>query len=201
MSTSVLSIPPLLAGLGLQLSASAVYPEAHIPREDLARLVSNATNPVINPQTVISAAPLIARKTLHHLPDEFLAMRFTNDKPAFATSSIQFAASAVRVGTELPNRVVPFPTKLPRKSHKRQGPPKEKPARNLDLLTPAEAAAFLGKAEGTLTNWRSLKKGPPWRKHEGGIFYSRATLVRWSENHEVHPGHERKRPGRKVLGL
>jgi hypothetical protein len=164
----------------------------------LANLVSHATNPTINFQTSISAPPLIASQTLHHHPDEFLAIRFKVDKPAFAMLPIQLVASAVCGSPEHQNRVAPFPTKRTKKSHKRQGPPKEKPPRNPDLLSPAEAAAFLGKAEGTLTNWRSLKKGPPWRKHEGGIFYSRATLLRWSTNREVNPKDERYKKG-KVL--
>jgi hypothetical protein len=199
MSSSVLTVPPLVAGL--ELSASTLCREICLPSEILANLVARATSPAINFQTSVAAQPLIASQTLHHRPDEFLAMQFTVDKPAFAMLPIQLVASAVQVARELQNRVAPFTAKGTKKSHKRQGPPKEKPPRNPDLLSPAEAAAFLGKAEGTLTNWRSMKKGPPWRKHEGGIFYSRSTLVRWSSNHEVNPGHECKRPGRKILGL
>jgi len=199
MSPSALTLPPL--AVGLELSASAACREIRLPSEILANLVCSATNPAPNSQTSISTLPLIASQTLHPFPNEFLATPFTSGKPVLPILATALVASAVRVVPELQNKVAPVPTKLTKKSHKRQGPPKEKPARNPDLLSPAEAAAFLGKAEGTLTNWRSLKKGPPWRKHEGGIFYSRATLVRWSTNHEVNPGHECKRPGRKILGL
>ena len=200
MSPSVLKIPPLLAGLGLELSGSAVGREAHLPLEISPKTFS-ACNPATKVVTEIVAMPLIASQLAPQSPNQILDMRrfiASASSAVLPLPPIQIVASADRFIPQLRKKGAPIPTKQAKKSHKRQGPPKEKPKPNPDILSPAEAAAFLSKAEGTLTNWRSLRKGPPWRKYEGGIVYSRATLDRWSQNREVNPKHEHIRP-RKVL--
>jgi len=47
-----------------------------------------------------------------------------------------------------------------------------------DLIDEREAAAILGTEVRTLRNWRSLRKGPPFRKiGERMVRYSRADLA------------------------
>ena len=51
------------------------------------------------------------------------------------------------------------------------------PALNDDaLLLPHEAAALLRRAPKTLAQWRSLGKGPRWRKLEGRALYAMGDL-------------------------
>lgn len=43
------------------------------------------------------------------------------------------------------------------------------------LLTPAQAAEVLGIPEGTLAQWRSQRRGPPFVKLEGRLVRYRST--------------------------
>jgi len=45
-----------------------------------------------------------------------------------------------------------------------------------------EAAEFLRLKKHTLENMRSLKTGPPARKHGGRVFYHIDDLIAWSKN-------------------
>jgi|Deesub1362B_J571_1020462.scaffolds.fasta_scaffold58691_1 predicted site-specific integrase-resolvase len=56
-----------------------------------------------------------------------------------------------------------------------------------ELLTEKEAAEFLGIARGTLANYRSAGKGPPYVKIEGTIRYRKADLEAYIEAHRVDP--------------
>lgn len=47
------------------------------------------------------------------------------------------------------------------------------------LKTTAEAAVYLGFAEQTLVNWRSLGEGPPYVKVGGRVRYDQRKLDRW----------------------
>lgn len=47
------------------------------------------------------------------------------------------------------------------------------------LLTPEEAAEILRISARTLSNWRALGKGPPYRKVGGRVVYPRATMLTW----------------------
>lgn len=44
------------------------------------------------------------------------------------------------------------------------------------LLSPREAAKTLNRAPKTLASWRSMGRGPRWRKLEGRIAYRIADL-------------------------
>jgi hypothetical protein len=50
------------------------------------------------------------------------------------------------------------------------------------FLTTAEAAEFLRLKQHTLENMRSLKTGPPPRKHGGRVFYHIDDLIAWSKS-------------------
>ncbi len=50
------------------------------------------------------------------------------------------------------------------------------------FLTTDEAAEFLRLKRHTLENMRSLKTGPPARKHGGRVFYHVDDLIAWSKN-------------------
>lgn len=51
---------------------------------------------------------------------------------------------------------------------------------NKPLLTPKEAAEFLGVPEGTLAQWRSQRRGPPYIKLEMRLVrYRSADLEQW----------------------
>lgn len=54
------------------------------------------------------------------------------------------------------------------------------------VMTPAEAAAYIGKKETTLRKWRSLKQGPEYSKSStGAIYYRRDVLDTWLAEHQV----------------
>jgi hypothetical protein len=54
------------------------------------------------------------------------------------------------------------------------------------LLDSYEAAQFLGlRHPGTLCNWRSNKKGPPFVRIGGKIRYIAEDLRSWIEEHRV----------------
>jgi hypothetical protein len=51
------------------------------------------------------------------------------------------------------------------------------------ILTPEEAAAFIGFAVRTLKNWRRLEQGPPWFAVHGKPRYLVKDLEAWVESH------------------
>ena len=54
------------------------------------------------------------------------------------------------------------------------------------LLTPKEAAEFLGIPEGTLAQWRSQRRGPPFIKLELRLVrYRVSELEAWLEGRTV----------------
>jgi hypothetical protein len=56
-------------------------------------------------------------------------------------------------------------------------------------LLPDEAAAYLRVAAKTLTKWRGLHKGPPYRKVAGNLIrYVREELDDWMAAQAVLPG-------------
>lgn len=55
------------------------------------------------------------------------------------------------------------------------------------LITEAEAAKALDCADGTLRNWRSEGKGPPFLKIEGKVRYQAKDLVEWLRERTVTP--------------
>jgi hypothetical protein len=57
------------------------------------------------------------------------------------------------------------------------------PARS--LATPSDVADYLGVPEATLTQWRYLSKGPPWRKVGRHVRYDWPGVERWVA---VQPG-------------
>jgi excisionase family DNA binding protein len=60
------------------------------------------------------------------------------------------------------------------------------------LLTPKEAAEFLGIPLGTLAQWRSQRRGPPYIKLEDRLVrYRRSDLEEYLAGHLVETG----RPG------
>lgn len=54
-------------------------------------------------------------------------------------------------------------------------------------LSPSEAAEYIGFSEGTLANWRSQKRGPPYYGPEGKIFYLAHDLDKWLEDSRKEP--------------
>jgi predicted DNA-binding transcriptional regulator AlpA len=54
------------------------------------------------------------------------------------------------------------------------------------IMTPGEAAAYLGKKEGTLRHWRSQAKGPKFVKGQSGVLYRKADIDAWIDEHSVH---------------
>ena len=78
------------------------------------------------------------------------------------------------------------------------------------FLTIDETAQLLRVSRRTLDNYRSRKRGPPYRRHGGRIVYRFSDLLAWSErrrarypacdkDHEappVHVGAARDRPAR-----
>lgn len=56
--------------------------------------------------------------------------------------------------------------------------------------TKDEAAAELGLTMGTLDQWRSQGKGPPYLKFGGRIYYPRAEFETWVREQIRHPGRD-----------
>jgi hypothetical protein len=54
------------------------------------------------------------------------------------------------------------------------------------LLLPHEAAALLRRTPKTLASWRSLGRGPRWRKLEGRAFYAMVDLRRYMAGEVCH---------------
>ena len=58
--------------------------------------------------------------------------------------------------------------------------------RSKGLLTPREAAEFLGIPEGTLAQWRSQRRGPPYVKLESRLVrYRLSDLEAYIATHQV----------------
>jgi len=56
------------------------------------------------------------------------------------------------------------------------------------LLTPAQTAQFLGIPQGTLAQWRSQRRGPPFVKFEGRLVrYRTSDLQKYLALHLVEP--------------
>lgn len=56
-----------------------------------------------------------------------------------------------------------------------------------ELLTRSEAAAYLRLSPGTLANWMSTQRQRiPCVKLGGKVFYRRADLFKWIEQHAVN---------------
>jgi hypothetical protein len=55
------------------------------------------------------------------------------------------------------------------------------------LLDSVAAAKFLATPQRTLEGWRCAKTGPPYIKYRGKVRYLRSALVRYLEDHTVHP--------------
>jgi hypothetical protein len=60
---------------------------------------------------------------------------------------------------------------------------------DIEFLTIEEAAELLRVKPGTLDNWRSEEKGPPYRRHGTRIVYERTALLKWSERHRGRTPH------------
>tara|TARA_R110000823_G_scaffold12671_5_gene42462 strand:- start:2945 stop:3274 length:330 start_codon:yes stop_codon:yes gene_type:complete len=54
-------------------------------------------------------------------------------------------------------------------------------ANDNDLFNVVEAAAFLRLKRSTLDHYRCEGRGPIYRKHGTRVFYTRASLLAWSE--------------------
>lgn len=48
------------------------------------------------------------------------------------------------------------------------------------LLAVSDAAVYLGLSPKTLANWRTIGRGPAFRRHGGRILYAVADLDAWS---------------------
>lgn len=56
------------------------------------------------------------------------------------------------------------------------------------LLTRGEAATYLRKSTGTLANWASQRKGPPfYRQEDGAVVYAAEDLAEWLAGQRVLP--------------
>jgi hypothetical protein len=56
-----------------------------------------------------------------------------------------------------------------------------------DLITEAAAAKRLGRKPKTLATWRARRKGPPFHKVGGTVFYDVADLRAFVRSHRVDP--------------
>lgn len=54
-------------------------------------------------------------------------------------------------------------------------------ANDNDLFSVVEAANFLRLKRSTLDHYRCEGRGPIYRKHGARVFYTRASLMAWSE--------------------
>jgi len=52
------------------------------------------------------------------------------------------------------------------------------------LMNVQEAASFLRLTRSTLDHYRCEGKGPIYRKHGTRVFYTRESLIKWSESRE-----------------
>ena len=58
-----------------------------------------------------------------------------------------------------------------------------------DELTTEQAAPILRVKPGTLKKWRTkkFKKGPPYRKYGGRVFYIRSEIEKWKSEQTIIP--------------
>jgi hypothetical protein len=63
-------------------------------------------------------------------------------------------------------------------------PPELEPFRSVSEKL---AAPIIGCQPMTLANWRSQRKGPPYRKVGRSIFYPLGELLAWRDRHRVDP--------------
>lgn len=80
---------------------------------------------------------------------------------------------------------------MPRKAMREWGERKKAAHRSLEIvefLTPqAVSARYAGAVTvGTLRNWRSLKRGPPFVHVGRRVMYRISDLVAWESIHTVH---------------
>jgi hypothetical protein len=54
-------------------------------------------------------------------------------------------------------------------------------------VTEREAVTILGYRRQTLSNWRSLRRGPPYLKINRSIKYPLTKLLAWRDRHRVTP--------------
>ncbi len=52
------------------------------------------------------------------------------------------------------------------------------------ILNVEEAAEFLRVTRSTLDHYRCVGRGPIYRKHGTRVFYTRESLIKWSESRE-----------------
>ena len=57
-----------------------------------------------------------------------------------------------------------------------------------NFLTEAQAAEKCNVAEGTMRNWRTKRKGPPYTKVESAIRYPEDKLDQWLERRTIAHG-------------
>lgn len=55
------------------------------------------------------------------------------------------------------------------------------PEIDAEFIDAKETADLLHIEVGTLANWRSEKRGPPYRKHGRRVVYRRADVLAWSD--------------------
>jgi predicted DNA-binding transcriptional regulator AlpA len=53
---------------------------------------------------------------------------------------------------------------------------------NSELLSPEEVAIWLGVSASTLANWRSLGRGPQYKKLSGSVRYRRDDVHAWIDD-------------------
>jgi Helix-turn-helix domain len=63
----------------------------------------------------------------------------------------------------------------------------KKAAGRIEYADPAELAAYLHKAEGTLANWRSQGKGPRYQLIGGEILYPWDGIEEWCQAQPSFP--------------
>lgn len=64
------------------------------------------------------------------------------------------------------------------------------------LMTTVEAAKFLRVTRSTLDHYRCTGRGPIYRKHGVRVFYTKASLIRWSQRHAFSSTSTRLQPGK-----
>jgi hypothetical protein len=55
------------------------------------------------------------------------------------------------------------------------------------MFSESQAADFLGLKRQTLSNWRHLRKGPPYIKMSRRIFYLENDLAKYRDRHRIDP--------------
>ena len=65
-----------------------------------------------------------------------------------------------------------------------------------ELLSVAEAAAFLRLTRSTLDHYRCEGRGPVYRKHGARVFYPKPDLISWSERNAYASNSQKLRDAR-----